>query len=134
PIAPVGAYQLSTVMIILSLIGIIYGAWVSAVQPDLKKLIAYSSVSHMGFVTLGLFSAVYLSANGQATQGIDGAMVVMLSHGLLTGALFLCVGVIYDRLHSRAIVDMGGLTARMPVFAAWFGIIMMGSAGLPGLS
>jgi NADH-quinone oxidoreductase subunit M len=134
PITPAGAYELAPVMVGLSLIGIIYGAWVSAVQPDLKKLIAYSSVSHMGFVTLGLFSAVWLSGSSQATQGIDGAVVVMLSHGLLTGGLFLSVGVIYERLHTRQIVDMGGLTARAPVFAALFGIIMMGSAGLPGLS
>jgi NADH-quinone oxidoreductase subunit M len=134
PITPNGAQTMADLMIALSVIGIIYGAWVSIIQPDLKKLIAYSSVSHMGFVTLGLFSAVALSRTGQATQGIDGAVVVMLSHGLLTGGLFLCVGVIYERLHSREISAMGGLTARMPVFAALFGIIMMGSAGLPGLS
>jgi NADH-quinone oxidoreductase subunit M len=121
-------------MIGLSLIGIVYGAWVSIIQPDLKKLIAYSSVSHMGFVTLGLFTATLLSPNSQAIQGIDGAVFVMLSHGLLTGGLFLCVGVIYERLHTREITAMGGLTARAPVFAALFGIIMMGSAGLPGLS
>ncbi len=134
PIAPSGAHQMADLMIALSVIGIIYGALVSIVQTDLKKLVAYSSVSHMGFVTLGLFSAVALSANGQATQGIDGAVVVMLSHGLLTGGLFLAVGVIYERLHSREISAMGGLTARMPVFAGLFGIVMMGSAGLPGLS
>jgi NADH-quinone oxidoreductase subunit M len=133
PITPEGAYQLSYVMIGLSLIGIIYGAWVSAIQPDLKKLIAYSSVSHMGFVTLGLFTAVLLSPTSPAIQGIDGAVIVMLSHGLLTGGLFLSVGVIYERLHTREITAMGGLTARAPVFAALFGIIMMGSAGLPGL-
>ena len=136
PITPEGAYQLSYVMIGLSLIGIIYGAWVSAIQPDLKKLIAYSSVSHMGFVTLGLFTAPLINRNDtpQAIQAIDGAVIVMLSHGLLTGGLFLSVGVIYERLHTREIAAMGGLTARAPVFAALFGIIMMGSAGLPGLS
>lgn len=134
PITPVGAHELADLMIALSVIGIIYGALVSIIQTDLKKLVAYSSVSHMGFVTLGLFSAVALSATGQATQGIDGAVIVMLSHGLLTGGLFLSVGVIYERLHSREISAMGGLTARMPVFSALFGILVMGSAGLPGLS
>jgi len=133
---PDGAAALAPVMVVLSVIGVIYGALVSLVQPDLKKLIAYSSVSHMGFVTLGLFTAVWLSG-GQfqnAVQGIDGAVIVMLSHGFLTGALFLCVGVIYNRLHSREIAAMGGLTARMPIFSALFLIITLGSLGLPLLS
>ena len=103
-------------MVGLSVIGVIYGALVSLVQPDLKKLIAYSSVSHMGFVTLGLFTGIWLNqlGYGDGTQGIDGAIIVMLSHGLLTGGLFLCVGVIYNRLHSRLIADMGGLAKPMP--------------------
>ena len=124
-------------MVVLSVIAIIYGALVSLVQPDLKKLIAYSSVSHMGFVTLGLFTAHLAQRPGlyaDATQGIDGAVIVMLSHGFLTGGLFLCVGVIYNRLHSRLIADMGGLTKPMPVYATLFMIMMLGSVGLPGLS
>jgi NADH-quinone oxidoreductase subunit M len=136
PITPLGAHNYAPIMILLSVIGVIYGALVSLVQPDLKKLIAYSSVSHMGFVTLGLFTALLLPASAKVdgTQGIDGAIIVMLSHGLLTGGLFLCVGVIYNRLHSRLIADMGGLTKPMPLFATMFMIMMLGSVGLPGLS
>ena len=136
PITPAGAATFAWLMVVLSVIAVIYGALVSLVQPDLKKLIAYSSVSHMGFVTLGLFTGVWLSGPGNhdATQGIDGAVVVMLSHGLLTGGLFLCVGVIYNRLHSRLIADMGGLAKPMPLFATLFMFMMLGSVGLPGLS
>jgi NADH-quinone oxidoreductase subunit M len=136
PIAPAGAATFAPLLIFLSVVAIIYGALVSLVQPDLKKLIAYSSVSHMGFVTLGLFTGVWLNQLGyvEATQGIDGAIIVMLSHGFLTGGLFLCVGVIYNRLHSRLIADMGGIAKPMPVFAFMFMIMMLGSVGLPGLS
>ena len=145
PITPAGAATFADIMIGLSVIAIIYGALVSLVQPDLKKLIAYSSVSHMGFVTLGLFTGVLmnrapgLQGEGQqavnlATQGVDGAIIVILSHGLLTGGLFLCVGVIYNRLHSRQIADMGGITKPMPFFSTMFMIMMLGSVGLPGLS
>jgi NADH-quinone oxidoreductase subunit M len=137
PMSPEGAYTFAPVMVGLSVISIIYGALVSLVQPDLKKLIAYSSVSHMGFVTLGLFTAPWLGRDlgyTNATQGIDGAIIVMLSHGFLTGGLFLCVGVVYNRLHSRLIADMGGLSKPMPLFATMFMIMMLGSVGLPGLS
>jgi NADH-quinone oxidoreductase subunit M len=136
PMAPAGSLALAPLMVVLSVIAILYGALVSLVQPDLKKLIAYSSVSHMGFVTLGLFTALWLSGGqyANAVQGIDGAVLVMLSHGFLTGALFLCVGVIYNRLHTREITAMGGLTARMPVFSTLFLLITMGSLGLPLLS
>ncbi|HUS15748.1 MAG TPA: NADH-quinone oxidoreductase subunit M [Chloroflexia bacterium] len=136
PMAPDGAAALAPVMVALSVIGIIYGALVSLVQTDLKKLIAYSSVSHMGFVTLGLFTSIWLTGGDarNAVQGIDGAVLVMLSHGFLTGALFLCVGVVYNRLHTREIKDMGGLTARMPVYSLLFLLITMGSLGLPLLS
>src|SRR5439155_16544843 len=136
PITPAGAATFAPLMIALSVIAVIYGALVSLVQPDLKKLIAYSSVSHMGFVTLGLFTGVWLTGPGSAdaTQGIDGAVIVMLSHGLLTGGLFLCVGVIYNRLHSRLIADMGGLAKPMPIFATLFMFMVLGSVGLPGLS
>jgi len=136
PMTPQGAAALAPLMIVLSLIGIIYGSLVSLVQPDLKKLIAYSSVSHMGFVTLGLFVSLLPVAGGSkaAVQGIDGAVIVMLSHGFLTGALFLCVGVVYNRLHTREISAMGGITARMPLYSTLFLIVTMGSLGLPLLS
>jgi NADH-quinone oxidoreductase subunit M len=145
PITPAGAATFADIIIALSIIAIIYGALVSLVQPDLKKLIAYSSVSHMGFVTLGLFTGVLmnrapgLQGQGQdavnlATQGVDGAIIVILSHGLLTGGLFLCVGVIYNRLHTRQIADMGGITKPMPFFSTMFMLMMLGSVGLPGLS
>jgi NADH-quinone oxidoreductase subunit M len=136
PIVPAGAAAFAPIIVGLSVIAILYGALVSLVQPDLKKLIAYSSVSHMGFVTLGLFTGIWLYqlGYGSATQGIDGAIVVMLSHGFLTGGLFLCVGVVYNRLHSRLISDMGGLAKPMPVYSTLFMIMMLGSVGLPGLS
>ncbi len=110
----------------LSVIAVIYGALVSLVQPDLKKLIAYSSVSHMAFVTMGIFAF--------NMQGMYGAMIVMLSHGFVTGGLFLCVGVIYDRAHTRQISAFGGLATRMPVYASIFAVFMLASLGLPGLS
>ena len=110
----------------LSLIAIIYGAIVALVQPDLKRLVAYSSVSHMGFVTLGIF--VFTE------QGLQGAILQMINHGLITGALFLFVGIIYERTHDRTIAKMGGLAARTPVYAAIFGFFVFASAGLPGLS
>jgi NADH-quinone oxidoreductase subunit M len=111
---------------VLSLIAIIYGAIVALVQPDLKRLVAYSSVSHMGFVTLGIF--VFTQ------QGLQGAILQMINHGLITGALFLLVGVIYERTHDRTIAKMGGLAGRTPLWAAVFGFFVFASAGLPGLS
>ena len=136
PITPAGAAAFAPIIVLLSVIAVLYGALVSLVQPDLKKLIAYSSVSHMGFVTLGLFTGVWLSGPGlsNATQGIDGAVIVMLSHGFLTGGLFLCVGVIYNRIHTRQISEMGGITLLAPFFSTMFMIMMLGSVGLPGLS
>ena len=113
-------------IILLSVIAILYGAFVALVQPDMKKLIAYSSVSHMGFVTLGIFVL--------NTQGLDGAMMVMLAHGFNTGALFLLVGVIYERSHTRQISAFGGLASRMPAYAGYFTLFMFASIGLPGLS
>jgi NADH-quinone oxidoreductase subunit M len=114
------------VVITLSIIGIIYGALVALVQPDMKKLIAYSSVSHMGFVTLGIFI--------MNQQGLDGSMMVMLAHGFNTGGLFLCVGILYDRAHTRNIKAFGGMATRMPKLAAYFMLFMFASIGLPGLS
>ncbi|WP_333841735.1 NADH-quinone oxidoreductase subunit M [Pelomicrobium sp.] len=126
PIAPDASQVLAELMIALSLIAIVYIGFVALVQADMKKLIAYSSVSHMGFVTLGffLFNA----------YGVEGAIVQMISHGFVSGALFLCVGVLYDRIHSRLIADYGGVVNTMPVFAALFMLFAMANAGLPGTS
>lgn len=116
----------SPMMIVLSLIAIVYASLVALAQADMKKLVAYSSVAHMGFVTLGLFS-------GRA-QGIEGAMMIMLSHGLVAAALFLCVGVLYERLHTREIARYGGVATRMPFFASYALIFTLASLGLPGTS
>ena len=126
PLYPAAAETFAPVIIVLSLIAIIYGAIVALVQPDLKRLVAYSSVSHMGFVTLGIF--VFTE------QGLQGAVLQMINHGLITGALFLLVGVLYERTHDRTIAKMSGLSARTPVWAAVFGFFVFASAGLPGLS
>lgn len=126
PIVPDASQYLSGMMIGLSLIAVVYIGLVALVQADMKKLIAYSSVSHMGFVTLGffLFNA----------YGIEGAMVQIISHGFISGAMFLCVGVMYDRLHSRQISDYGGVANKMPIFAAFFMLFALANAGLPGTS
>jgi NADH-quinone oxidoreductase subunit M len=126
PLYPDAAHTFAPAIIVLSLIAIIYGAIVALVQPDLKKLVAYSSVSHMGFVTLGIFIF--------QEQGMQGAILQMVNHGLITGALFLLVGVIYERTHDRTIARMGGLAGITPVYAAVFGFFVFASAGLPGLS
>ena len=115
-----------TILMVLGLFGIIYAAWVAAVQPDAKKLVAYTSVAHMGFVVLGIFALTL--------QGIQGAMLIMLSHGLSTGALFLLLGMLYERRHSRAIADFGGLAAVAPMFGAVFVFTALASIGLPGTS
>ena len=126
PIVPDASQYLSGMMIVLSLIAVVYIGLIALVQADMKKLIAYSSVSHMGFVTLGFFLF--------NTYGIEGAMVQMISHGFISGAMFFCVGVMYDRLHSRQISDYGGVANKMPVFAAFFMLFAMANAGLPGTS
>src|SRR4029078_10952464 len=126
PLFPDAAHTFAPAIIVLSLIAIIYGAIVALVQPDLKVRVAYSSVSHMGFVTLGIF--VFQE------QGLQGAILQMINHGLITGALFLLVGVIYERTHDRTIAKMGGLGSAMPVYAAAFGFFAFASVGLPGLS
>ncbi len=126
PLFPDAAVTFAGPIIVLSLIAIIYGAIVALVQPDLKRLVAYSSVSHMGFVTLGIF--VFTE------QGVQGAILQMINHGLITGALFLMVGVIYERTHDRTIAKMSGLAARAPVWVALFGFFVFASGGLPGLS
>jgi NADH-quinone oxidoreductase subunit M len=138
PITPDASRELDWLVITLSLIAIAYIGFVALVQRDMKKLIAYSSIAHMGFVTLGSFIAYdILSHTGSisgAEMGLDGAMVQMISHGLVSGALFLCVGVLYDRLHTRDISAYGGVVNTMPVFAFFAVLFAMANAGLPGTS
>ena len=126
PIVPVASQAMAPMMIALSLIAVIYIGFVALVQTDMKKLVAYSSISHMGFVTLGffMFNAI----------GLEGALVQMISHGFVSGAMFLCIGVLYDRMHTRNIADYGGVVKTMPKFAAFFMLFAMANAGLPGTS
>ncbi|ADE11320.1 NADH-quinone oxidoreductase subunit M [Sideroxydans lithotrophicus] len=126
PIVPDASHYLAPVMIALSLIAVVYIGLVALTQSDMKKLVAYSSISHMGFVTLGFF--IFNS------YGMEGALLQMISHGFISGALFLCIGVLYDRVHSRQIVDYGGVANKMPVFAAFFMLFAMANSGLPGTS
>jgi NADH-quinone oxidoreductase subunit M len=126
PLFPLAADRFAPAMAVLAVVGIIYGALVAMVQKDVKKLVAYSSVSHLGFVVLGLFA--------MTTEGISGAIYVMLAHGLSTGALFLLVGVIYERRHTRLISDFGGLAHVLPLFSFCFMIATLASVGLPGMS
>ena len=126
PITPDASHELAWLMITLSLIAVVYIALVALVQQDMKKLIAYSSISHMGFVTLGFF--VFNA------HGVEGGMMQMISHGFISGALFLCVGVLYDRLHSREIDSYRGIATPMPVFAAFMVLFAMANTGLPGTS
>ena len=138
PIVPDASRELDWLMIGLSLIAIVYIAFVALVQRDMKKLIAYSSISHMGFVTLGFFIVYTIYENTNSTHGvamgIEGGLVQMISHGFISGALFLCVGVMYDRMHSREISDYGGVVNTMPMFAAFMVFFAMANAGLPGTS
>ena len=134
PIVPDGSAYFSGMMIALSLIAVVYIGFVALMQKDMKKLIAYSSIAHMGFVTLGMFLMWQITLGTGAGLGITGAMVQMISHGLISGAMFLCVGVLYDRVHSRQIADYGGVANTMPVFAAFMVLFSMANAGLPGTS
>ena len=138
PIAPDASQTLDVLMIALSLIAVVYIGFVALVQQDMKKLIAYSSIAHMGFVTLGFFIAwAIMARTGQdagIAMGLTGGMVQMVSHGFISGALFLCVGVMYDRLHSRNIDAYGGVANTMPKFAAFMVLFAMANAGLPGTS
>jgi NADH-quinone oxidoreductase subunit M len=138
PIAPDASNHLDLLIIAMSLIAVVYIGFVALVQQDMKKLIAYSSISHMGFVTLGFFIAFIVmaqpAAQGGAALGVQGGMVQMVSHGFISGALFLCVGVLYDRIHSRQIGDYGGVVNTMPWFAAFMVFFAMANAGLPGTS
>ncbi len=126
PMFPVASDILADFVFTLSVVAIIYTSLVALMQEDMKKLIAYSSVAHMGFVTMGIFAA--------NQQGVDGALFQMISHGFISGALFLCVGVVYDRMHTREIAAYGGLVNRMPVYALVFMLFTMGNVGLPGTS
>ncbi len=138
PITPDASASLDWLMIALSLIAVVYIGFVALAQQDMKKLIAYSSISHMGFVTLGFFVAFQVAAATgdwhDSAMGIEGAMVQMISHGFISGAMFLCVGVLYDRLHSRQIGDYGGVVNPMPTFAAFMMLFAMANCGLPGTS
>jgi NADH-quinone oxidoreductase subunit M len=126
PMFPEASAQFAWLVFALSMVAVVYTSLVALVQADMKKLIAYSSVAHMAIVTVGLFAF--------NVQGLEGAMIVMLSHGLVSGALFLCVGVIYDRLHTREIARYGGLATNMPYYALFFLLFTMASIGLPGTS
>ncbi len=126
PMFPVASADLAPLVFALSVIAIVYTSLVALVQEDMKKLIAYSSVAHMGFVTMGIFAVTQ--------QGVDGAIFQMLSHGLVSGALFLCVGVVYDRMHTREIAAYGGIVENMPIYAAIFMVFTMANVGLPGTS
>jgi NADH-quinone oxidoreductase subunit M len=126
PMFPEASAYFTPLVFALSVVAIIYTSLVALVQEDMKKLVAYSSVAHMGFVTMGLFSVT--------AQGVQGAVFQMISHGLVSSALFLCVGVVYDRMHTRDIAAYGGLVARMPLYAAIFMIFSLANIGLPGTS
>jgi len=138
PIVPDACQEFAWLIVALSLIAVIYIGFVALVQEDMKKLIAYSSVSHMGFVTLGLFislALVRVTGNKDAAYlGVSGAMVQMISHGFVSGAMFSCVGVLYERMHSRMINDYGGVVNTMPWFAAFWVLFSMANCGLPGTS
>ena len=126
PMFPDASLYFQNFVYVLSVVAIVYTSLVALVQEDMKKLIAYSSVAHMGFVTMGIFS--------MTKQGVDGAVFQMISHGLVSGALFLCVGVVYDRMHTREIAAYGGLATKMPLYAAVFMLFTMANVGLPGTS
>lgn len=126
PITPDASHALSGVMITLSLIAVVYIGLVALVQQDMKKLVAYSSISHMGFVTLGIFMF--------NPMGLEGGLLQMISHGFVSGAMFLCIGVLYDRMHTRQIADYGGVANTMPKFAVFMMLFSMANAGLPGTS
>jgi NADH-quinone oxidoreductase subunit M len=126
PMFPLASQDLAPLIFALSVVAITYTSLVALVQEDMKKLIAYSSVAHMGFVTMGIFAAT--------TQGVAGGIFQMISHGIVSAALFLCVGVVYDRMHTREIAAYGGLVNRMPFYAAAFMVFTLANVGLPGTS
>jgi proton-translocating NADH-quinone oxidoreductase chain M len=123
---PQASFEYASLLAWLGVVGIVYGALVAFAQRDMKKLIAYSSVSHLGFIVLGIFS--------MTVEGLQGALIQMVNHGLSTGMLFLCVGVLYERRHTRELAEFGGLVRIMPVFAVFLALAVLSSAGLPGLN
>ena len=126
PMFPLASHDFAWIIFSLSVIAIVYTSLVALMQEDIKKLIAYSSVAHMGFVTMGIFAGT--------TQGVAGGVFQMVSHGIVSGALFLCVGIVYDRMHTREIAAYGGLVNRMPLYALVFMVFTMANVGLPGTS
>jgi NADH-quinone oxidoreductase subunit M len=138
PITPDASASLDWLIIALSLVAVVYIGLVAMVQEDMKKLIAYSSIAHMGFVTLGIFIpfSIYMGSGdlSGSALGIEGSIVQMVSHGFISAALFLCVGVMYDRIHSRQIKDYGGVVNTMPIFAAFIVLFALANSGLPGTS
>jgi len=140
PITPDASQQLDWLIILMSLVAVVYIGFVALVQRDMKKLVAYSSIAHMGFVTLGIFIVFQIWSNpanpaqGGAVLAIEGAMIQMISHGFISGAMFLMIGVLYDRMHTRQIGDYGGVVNTMPIFAAFAVFFAMSNAGLPGTS
>jgi NADH-quinone oxidoreductase subunit M len=138
PITPDASHSLVWLIVLMSLVAVVYIGFVALVQQDMKKLIAYSSIAHMGFATLGIFVVFSIldrtGATAGAALGMQGGIVQMISHGFISGALFLCVGVLYDRLHSRQIGDYGGVVNTMPVFASFFVLFALANSGLPGTS
>jgi NADH-quinone oxidoreductase subunit M len=137
PIVPDACREYASYFVILSLIAVVYIGLIAIIQKDLKRLIAYSSISHMGFVTLGCFAIYFVSNSGDYTNAgllLEGAIIIMISHAFVSSGLFAGVGSIYDRLHTRDISSMGGLVHRMPLFATFFMVFAMANAGLPGTS
>jgi len=138
PMVPDASSELAWLVIFMSLTAVVYIGFIALVQSDMKKLVAYSSIAHMGFVTLGffvLFPIVATSGSSEgALLGVQGGMIQMLSHGFISGAMFLCIGVLYDRMHTRDITAYGGVSNRMPWFAAFFVLFAMSNTGLPGTS
>jgi NADH-quinone oxidoreductase subunit M len=138
PITPDASHSLMWLIVFMSLVAVVYIGFVALVQQDMKKLIAYSSIAHMGFVTLGIFLVFALVDNNGSVEGaalgMEGGIIQMVSHGFISGALFLCVGVLYDRMHSRQIGDYGGVVNTMPVFGAFMVFFAMANSGLPGTS
>ncbi|MCK5263355.1 MAG: NADH-quinone oxidoreductase subunit M, partial [Gammaproteobacteria bacterium] len=140
PITPDASHELDWLIITMSLVAVVYIGFVALVQKDMKKLVAYSSIAHMGFVTLGMFVVFQIWENPANTDGsgavlaVEGAMIQMISHGFISGAMFLMIGVLYDRMHTRNIQDYGGVVNTMPIFAAFAVFFAMANAGLPGTS
>jgi NADH-quinone oxidoreductase subunit M len=126
PVLPEGTELFTRPMLVASVVAIVYGAYVTLVQTDIKRLIAYSSVSHMGFVTLGIFTLT--------SRGVEGGILQMINHGILSGALFLCVGMIYERTHTREIADYGGVVRKAPIDCTLLALFCLATTGMPGLN